>query len=213
MRLLFSLGLAFLSMQLNAQINDSPVGLAHYVFGSFTEGTVMMRSGEQSTQQLNYNLVTKEMIFEQAGTYLAIAHPEQVDTIVIQERRFVPVNHAFYEYLGGSTYPFFIEHTCTIREEGASTGFGNTNTTAATSIKSLQTDGGAYKLKLPDQFKIIPGHTFYIFKDGKYSKVGNEQQLEKIFPEKRQFIKDWVKKNHTGFSKQAEILPLIMELQ
>ena len=196
-----------------AQINDSPVGLAHYVFSSFTEGTVMLRSGEQSTQQLNYNLVTKEMIFDQAGTYLAIAHPEEVDTVMIQGRRFVPVNHAFYECLGGAVYPFFVEHTCTIREQGASTGFGNTNTTAATSIKSLQTDGGAYKLKLPDQFQVIPGHTFYILRDGKYNRVANEQQLAKIFPKQKQVIRDWVKKNHTVFSKQADMVSLIMALQ
>lgn len=197
----------------SAQTNDKPVRLIHYALDSFINGTVKLKSGEISTQLLNYNLVTKEMIFEKGRAYLAIANPEKVDTIYLKDRKFIPAGDAFYELLGGSTFPLFIEYTCTIKEQGANTGFGTTNTSATTSVKSLMRDGGAYALKLPDEYQIIPGQSFYIRKNSQYYKVNNEQQIIKLFPEKKELIKAWVKNNHTSFSKTRDMLLLAEQIQ
>lgn len=201
------------SLQATGQINDTAVTMVHYVFNSFTPGHVMLKSGEVSIQVLNYNVITREMIFEQGGVYLAIARPEDVDTVFINGRKFIPVSGAFYEYLGGSVYPLFVEYNCTIREKGASTGFGATNTTAAVAIKSLQNEAGAYKLKLPDQFEVTPRQAYYIQMAGKYYKVKNEQQMLKLFPEKKQVIKEWIRNNHTNFSRQDDLLSLVNQIQ
>lgn len=204
----------FLSaLSVDAQTNDKPVKIVHYVFESFTNGSVRLKSGEMYNQSLNYNLVTKEMIFDRGGKYLAIAHPELVDTVYLSQRKFIPVGHAFYEWLGGSNYPLFIEYTCTIKEQGANTGFGNTNTTAATSLKSLITGGGAYSLKLPDEFQVIPGQSFYIRKNDQYSRVNTEQQIIKLFPDKKQQIKEWTKNNHTNFSRPKDMILLAQQIQ
>jgi hypothetical protein len=173
---------------------------------------VLLKSGETYSQNLNYNLVTREMIFEQAGKYLAIANPELVDTVNIDGRKFIPVNKAFYEWLAGSDVPLFIEYTCTIKEQGANTGFGNTTTTAASSQKSLLTDGGAYSLKLPDEYQIIPGRSFYIRINNQYQKANNEQQITKLFPDKKQIIKDWIKTNKTNFSRKEDVASLVQQL-
>lgn len=210
----FVYALFFLNvLSARAQINDKPVKLVHYAFDSFTNGKVVLKSKEVSERNLNYNLLTKEMIFEQGGKYLAIAYPELVDTVYISATKFIPVNNAFYEYLGGSKYPLFIEHTCTIKEQGANTGFGNTNTTASTPLKSLITDGGAYRLQLPDEFKIIRGQSLYIRKDGQYYKANNEQQMIKLFPDKKQLIKDWIKNNNTRFSRPQDMILLVQQIQ
>lgn len=192
---------------------DKPVKLIHYALDSFTTGTVKVKAGNVYSQRLNYNLVTNEMIFEQGGNYMAIAQPENVDTVIVGGRRFIPVGNAFYEFLGGAAYPLFVEHACTIKEQGASTGFGNTNTSATTSIKSVLNDAGAYKLKLPDEFEVIPTHTFYVRKNGEYHKIKNEQQIMKLFPDKKSSIKEWVKTNHTNFSKQEDVMLLVQHIQ
>lgn len=205
----------FLStLSAGAQTNDKPVKLVHYVLDSFANGIVKLRSGKVYTQLLNYNLLTKEMIFEsQPGKYLAIAQPEDVDTVVINERKFIPVNNAFYEWLGGTTYPLFVEFAGTIKEQGAQTGFGTTNTSAATSVKSILKDGGAYALKLPDEFQVISRHSFYIRKNEQYHKANNEQQIIRLFPEKKLIIKDWIKNHNTDFSRQNEMIILMQQIQ
>jgi hypothetical protein len=205
--------LLFSFLSAGAQPNAKLVKLDHYVMDSFASGIVKQKSGQVTNQVLNYNLITKEMIFEQGGQYLAIAQPENIDTVFINQRKFVPVENAFYEYLTGSAYPLFAEYTCKVKEPGAQTGFGKSNTTASVSMQSLIRDGGAYGLKLPDEFEVIPGHSLYIRKEGKFFKIKNEQQLIKLFPGKKEMIRDWIKNNKTNFSRNEDVVSLVQQIQ
>lgn len=190
------------------------IKLIHYVFDEFSPGTVKMKSGETSNQVLNYNILTNEMIFDNEGKYLAISQPENVDTVYINERRFIPLNNKFYELLVASGTPLLLEFTASVSEPGTSTGYGGTsNTTASTSFKSLVGVGGAYELKLPDGFKVIPGFAYWIMQDGKLERAGSEKQITKIFPYKKQVIHDFVKANNTNFSKREDIIKLVKEVE
>jgi len=197
---------------LSGQTNHIPVKLIHYVLDSFATGKVMVRSGQIHNQVLNYNIVTEEMIFRENNKFLAIAYPEDVDTILIHERKFIPVNNVFYELISNNKYPLFVKFTSTVKEPGTQTGFGATNTTAATSLKSLIREGGAYVLKLPDDFQIIPVRTFFVRKNMHYYPFNNEQQFTRLFPEKKQFIREWIKDLKTNFSKQEDLILLIKQL-
>lgn len=169
-----------------------------------------MKSGETSNQVLNYNILTNEMIFNNAEKYLAIASPENVDTIYINNRKFIPLNNKFYEVLVNSNTPLLLEFTSTISDPGASTGYGGTSTTtAATSFKSLVNTGGAYELKLPDGFTVKPGYAYWIMKDGKLEKAANAKQLIKIFPDKKDMINDAVKKNDLKLSRREDIISMV----
>lgn len=197
-----------------AQNTNQPVALTQYVFNQFTPGIVKMKSGDASNQTLNYNIVTDEMIFDNNGTYMAIAQPENVDTVYIRERKFVTLNNKFYELLGSGKAPLLLEFTATIHEPGTPTGYGGTsNTTAASALKSLISTSGAYSMKLPDGYTVIPGFAFLILKNGKLEKAGSEKQLIKIFPDKKDVIKDLVKKNNTNFSKREDIIALIKQVE
>ncbi len=211
--LFFTVALLFNSV-IKAQQPDPSVQLVHYVFNEFTPGIVKMKSGETFNQVLNYNTLTSEMIFDNNGKYLAIAEPENVDTVFISNRKFIPFDNKFYEVLVNSSMPLLLEYTATISEEGASTGYGNASTTTATtSYKSLVNSGGAYALKLPDGYKVIPKNTFLIMKNGKLEKAGSEKQLSKIFPDKKDMIKDLVKKNNINFSKREDVIELVKQIE
>ena len=212
MKLVYRL-LLFSTLSVNAQTNDKPVRLVHYAFDAFSTGQVKLKSGEIYNQSLNYNLVTQEMIFEQNGKYLAIAHPESVDTVYLNDTKFIPVGDAFYEWLGGSNIPLFIEYNCTIKEQGVNTGFGTTKTGAATPVKALLKDGGAYALKLPDEYEILPVKSFYIRKNQQYYKINNQQQIIKLFPEKKEVLQGWIKNNKTRFSEKNDMKLLIGQIQ
>ncbi|MEO8819686.1 MAG: hypothetical protein ABI267_00050 [Ginsengibacter sp.] len=197
-----------------AQHPTQGVKLIQYAFDEFTPGNVKMKSGETSSQILNYNIVTNEMIFDNNGTYLAIAQPENVDTVYISDRKFIPLNNKFYEVLVNGKMPLLLEFTATILEPGTPTGYGGTSrTTAAQAFKSLINTGGAYSLKAPDGFKVIQGYNFLIMKNNQLQKAGSETQLEKIFSDKKEIIKDFVKKNKTNFSKREDMIALIKQVE
>lgn len=199
---------------LSAQDVNKPVLLSHYVLDTFTTGSVKVKSGIVSTQKLNYNILTGEMIYDDKGKLLAIGNPGDVDTIAVSGRSFVPVNNKFFEVLSNTPLPLLLEFTFTIDEPGASVGYGNaTPSTNATSLKTLIGTGSVYEVKLPDDFKVIPGYAFWIRKEGQLLKAGSVQQLIKIFPGKKSLIKEQVKKNKTNFSNPGDVINIVTNIQ
>lgn len=200
------------ALHVNAQ--QGIVKLTHYALDNFAPGTVKMKSGAVYQQVLNYNILTEEVIFENGNTLLAVSDQQNIDTVIIAGRTFVPVNKVFYELLDNAKLPLLMEYTYTIREPGTSVGYGITSsTTSAAAIKDLIQSGGAYSLKLPDNFEVLPGYAFWVRKDGKYMKFGNAQQLAKIFPDKKDKIKELVAGNHTDFSKRNDVILLLQQVQ
>jgi len=197
-----------------AQHPIQTVKLVQYVFDEFMPGTVKLKSGETSIRNLNYNIITNEMVFKENEKFAAIANPENVDTVYIADRKFIPLNNKFYEVLVMGKMPLLEEFTASVIEPGTSIGYGSTTESgAASSYQSLIRDGGAYGLKLPDGFKVMPKQAFFILQNGKLEKMGNEKQLAKIFPDKKDMIKSLVKKNNTNFSKREDVVAMVKELE
>ncbi|MEP7251990.1 MAG: hypothetical protein ABI683_06405 [Ginsengibacter sp.] len=194
----------------NAQSNDRPVLLTHYVFNEFTPGIVKLKTGAVTAQLLNYNIITNEMIFNNNGKYMAISDSDGVDTIIINERKFVPVNKKFYEVLVESKLPLLEEFTAKIMTRGALMGYGqNSDVSAVTSYKSLLSNGHSYELVLPSGFTVKPGYIFWILKDGQFEKISSSKQIIKTFPEKKDLINETIKKNDLKLSKREDIIMLI----
>lgn len=214
MKKYFLISLLFFMGNVYAQRPINVVKLIQYTFDAFVPGTVKMKSGETYQQNLNYNIITNEMVFEDNGKYTAIADPANVDTVYINDRKFIPLNNKFYEVLVGGNLPLLYESTASVTEPGVSTGYGGTTTTsAASSYQSLLRDGSAYNLKLPEGYNVIPKHEFYIMKSGKLEKAGSEKRLAKLFPDKKDQIRDFVKNNKTDFSKREDVAELVKQIE
>lgn len=202
--------------QAQAQSANTVLGntLSHYVLDKFYPGKVYLGSGEVSDRLLNYNALTKEMIFEDKGKYLAIANPQNVDSVIIAGRKFIPGNQKFYEWIAGNSYPLMAEYICSIKEEAASAGYGiNPENAASNSLKSLYGTGTVYALQLPDNFKVESKVVYYLRKDQQYHKIQQARHLANLLPGKKQFINEWVKARGTDFSKRDELAALVAQLQ
>ena len=209
LKYLFILTVAFLGTRVHAQ----KVHIYHYVFDTFQKGKVKVKTGVTSEQTINYNILTNEMIYDDGGKFMAIGNAADVDTVFINDRKFVPVANKFYEVLTNTAAPLMMEFTATIEQPGASVGYGNASAaTNATSINTLVQSGDVYGLKLPDDFKVTPGYVFYILKDGNYQKFSSAKQLANIFPDKKQMINDLLKKNKTKFSRREDLIALLEQI-
>lgn len=179
--------------------------LSHYVFPSFTAGTVKQKSGEINKAVLNYNSVTEEMIFEQGGQNLALDKTENIDTVFIQNRRFVPFGNVFYEIATNTPATLFIQHKTQLIPPGNNTGLGTSQTAAITNITDLKAAGLAYKLKLPDDYKVINKTVYWLRKNNNYYLIKNEKNLEDLFTDKAAAIKKYVKDNKLNFRNPDDI--------
>ena len=83
-----------MSSDVSAQDNtDRP--LTKFLFPSFTEGYVVMKEGKKFSALLNYNMVDQIMVTELNGTYRYATRMEEIDTIYLEYRKFVPVDKVF----------------------------------------------------------------------------------------------------------------------
>ncbi len=214
MRSIFILIFFFIIGNSNGQHLNREVKLSHYAFDDFTPGMVKLKGGETYSKLLNYNIVTNEMIFENEGKFLAIANPENVDTVLINDRKFIPLNNKFYEVLINSNLPLLLEFTAAVNEPGVSVGYGSASATSASySLKSLITSGDVYELKLPEGFTVIPGYSYWILKNNKIERADSKKQLMNIFPAKKERINELVKKNNTNFSKRDDLIELVKQIE
>ncbi len=190
------------------------VAVTHYVFDHFSKGNVLQKNGSTDQAMLNYNVLSREIVFESSpGQFMALASPEKVDTVFIEGRKFIPVNKEFYELLTSGPIFLLLQYECTVKEPGASIGYGMTTVTSASvAVKSLIRNGGAYSLVLPDGFEVAPAYTYWILKDGRYNKINNVKQVIALAPGKKQQLTEFVKKNNTSFSKRQDVIALVQQL-
>jgi hypothetical protein len=193
---------------------QQPAASSHYVFPVFSKGKVLQKNGEVAEAMLNYNVLSGEIIFESSpGQYLALANPEQADTVFILDRKFVPVNSKFYELLTATVYSLFLEYTCTVKDPGSDIGYGiKSASTASNAVKNLIQSGGVYSLKLPDNFEITLNSAYWIFKDGKYQKANSAKQIIAIVPDKKDKVNELIKRNNTDFSRKKDVVDLVQQL-
>lgn len=173
-----------------------------------------MKNGIKNDASLNYNSLTEEMIFENNGIKLAVSQLDKIDTIFVKGLKFVPVNNKFLELVYQSKYALFAEHKCSIKDPGKPAGYGGTSQTSATSTYSSYFSGGqVYELKLPEGYQTKPFIEYWIQKDGKLTRFLSLHQLSKLFSDKENLFKVFVKKQGVKYNDSASLLELIKFLE
>ena len=188
--------------------------LSHYLFPEFTKGVVLMKTGVKNEALLNYNSLTEEMIFDNKGTKLALGQLDQVDTVYIQNRKFFPLNKKFVEIVYQSKYALYAEHKCNVKDPGKPAAYGGTSQTSATTTYSSYFSGGqVYELKLPEGFETRPFIDYWLKKDGEVNKFLSVRQMSKLFGEKENLCKAYLKKNDVKYENQEGIVEMIKFLE
>ena len=172
-----------------------------------------MKDGGKNETLLNYNSLTEEMIFENNGQKKAIGINEilLVDTVFIKDRKFVALNGKFVELVYHSKWDLYVEHKCKVEEQGKPAGYGGTTQTgAATSVTSLYTQGRVvYDLKLPDDYKTKPYSIYWLKNNGELYKFMNMRELKKLYEDKKELFKKYLKINRVKYQDQEAIIQLI----
>lgn len=183
---------------------------SHYLFPVFSKGVVVMKSGNMDAK-LNYNTVTEEMVFEQEGQNMAIGNIESIDTVIIQNRKFVPVGKVFYELLVNGQVTLYFQHKGKLVETKTnSPALGASSETASNvSYSTLLTTSGIYGLKLPADYTVIDMSTYRLMVNGKLSTFSNKKQLLKILPDQSTLLDKFISDNKLDINKLDQLIKLI----
>lgn len=185
------------------------VSITHYIFPDFVNAKVIFKTGVPVDSKMNYNSILQEMIYSDKGKLMAMANLQLVDTVLLEGRKFIPVDKVFYEVLIDGDIALCAQYTCSIIPPGQPAAYGGTSqTSAVTNYSSLNSGGQLYQLTLPTDYKLSPMCIYWIKKDGDYYRAYNLNQFTKVFSAKADEIKAWAKKNKPDFKNQDDVLKL-----
>jgi len=189
---------------------DSAVNLPNFLMPSFTRSLVKFKSGEVKTAVLNYNVVDQEMVVKQVDAYMVLDNPQLIDTILMNDRKFVPFKEAFYEVALTGPVTLFIQHKINAEDEGTPTGYGAASKSATpVYVKQLYGPTGSVNLRIPDNVKLTDATDYWISKDNSMEKFTNKRQFLKIFKDKEKEINQYIDKNNISFKKPEDIVKLV----
>lgn len=198
----------------NVSAQKHKVEIYHYVFPEFIKGTVLMKSGTKNTAMLNYNALTDEMIFDQNGKKLAMAHLPDIDTVYIEGRRFFPMENKFVELLYQNKYELYVLYRANIVDPGKPAAYGGTSqTSSTTSYSSILSGGQAYELELPQGTETKGSLDYWLKKDGKVTIFLNLRQLAKQFDQKSAEFKKYVKENKVNYENPESLIGLVKYME
>ncbi len=159
---------------------------------------------------MNYNTVTEKFVFDKNGLLYDMMNTELIDTVYLDNRKFVPVGKIFHEVLVEAPICLFIQHRSSLQSPGAPAGYGGTSQVSNTkSYSSIELESGRYNLNLPSDFTVRPDPVYWVRKGSTYDSFINEKQFLKIFPGREEELKKYIKQNKIKFDKIASVVILV----
>ena len=196
-----------------AQNLDTLQNLPNLLLPKFTRGIVRMKNGGINSAILNYDLVGQRMVFLQRNLTLVLDKPQEIDTIFLANRTFVPFEKGFYEILVKAPLTLFKENKCYLELKGTPIGFGAiSQTTGPSYIQQIYGPTGAINLMVPFNYKVVDDSEYWIRRDGSMLRFSSRKQFLRNFPERAQELKQHIRRSKTDFGKTEDVVALVMYL-
>jgi hypothetical protein len=209
-RILVTIVLLCIVISLKSQTVDTLKNLPNLLFPTFSWGVVTLKTGVKNKAMLNYNTVTQELVFMQKGKYLVLDNPQDIDTVILWNKIFIPFDAAFYELAVTGPVTLFIQHKSYVEQPGYPTGYGAKSQSASpNAVSTIYGASGPINLKLPNDYKVFDDTEFWIRKGETMTKFGSKRQFLKIFPDKENELSKFINKKKTDFNSIPQVLMLV----
>lgn len=177
-----------------------------FVFPVYQQGKVYYKSTEVIGGLLNYETLTKQMLFKQNNQVLSLGYPEATDSVVLGNRVFVYSKmREFFEKIPLGKGDLYVENSMKQVSEGRAVAYGGySQVSNAQSLNSISTlDGGQTQsfthLSENEKFKAVSETLFWVKKGDKFISVHSRKQVLKAFPEKKERIAEYIDHNKINF--------------
>jgi hypothetical protein len=189
---------------------NSDNSMPQYYFSKFSEARVRMKNGQVQTQNMNYNIITEKMVFTKGDKFYDLTNPEVVDTITLEKANFVLVGKSFFEVLCSGRLNLYIQHFGSLVPPGKAVGYGGTSQLASADyVSNIKLDGMQYNLKIPSDYSVLSKQTYWIRIGEQWSDFGTEKQFLKLFPDKAEQIKDYMKAQKLKFDRTENMARVV----
>jgi hypothetical protein len=121
----------------------------------------------------------------------------------------VPAEKGFLELLIAGPATFYFEHKCNLTPMGSSVGYGQkSQSVGPTDMRRLEIPGDVVHIELPPNVEITPASVCWVRRGDEMFKFTGTNQFLKIFPEKGDQLKKYIKSEKINFKNREDILKL-----
>lgn len=202
--------LYFLPVANSQSYTDSVIQRQSYLFENFIDGSVLLKSGEISRAPLNYCSYDQTVLFKKDGKILTLTGLASVDTVYINEKKFVPFNDMVYEVINTTgKVELYVSYVSEVRpliatadHNGTSVQDNNQVSNTVSNVYVSRPFKGDFTLEITKRYWLKMYKKLY--------KANNVKDFLKVFRESTNpSIGEFVKQNHIDFKSEADLVKLI----
>lgn len=180
------------------------------LFNKYTNGSVLLKNGLKISTQLNYDTSNKTMMYQQNGQEMILLNNNEVDTIYISNRKFIPYNKVYVEFVETKNNNIILINWNLKQKYRGNKGAYSQIT--QNKVETLNTSYWTHDEYQNQSTEIVD----FVRKNEYWFRIGNEQRtcknekdLIKIFPEKKNEILQYIKENKVEFNNPSDAIKLI----
>jgi len=197
----------------HAQFVTDSSRIKTFLYKDFKDGYVLMKSGVVEEAPLNYNSEDQGIYFIRNGKQMILTGLEEIDTIYLQNKKFVPLKSALFEVITDSTETFaFISYSNKIKPLVATADQGGSSKKSSNQVSNTVTSVYVNGVNQNHVAVEISKH-YWIIRKKKIHRADNITQVKKIFPDRSREIEKFITDNNISFVSDADILKLARFIQ
>lgn len=187
--------------------------ISHYVFPEFKDGVILMKDGTKVASLLNYNSASEQVVYIDKGNKLALSDGtiEKVDTVFIQDKKFVLVDGNFMEVISGSNFDMYVNYRCKVTlPKDDDSGYGNkSRTSSSRTYRRAVGMEGMFELTLPDEYIVKPYTEYIIINNDGVHTIKSIRHLKRIYKGNKQEVKEYANKEDVSLDEVESIIKFV----
>jgi hypothetical protein len=201
---------ALCSLLMKAQSVDDSIPLKTMLFEKFIGGSVLMKSGEVESAPLNYNTDNQTVVFIKNKQYLVLTGLESIDTVYMQNKKFIPVNKSIFSVVTESApITLLASYSNTIHPLVSTADHNGSSKQSASQVSNTVTDVYATKL-YKDNYSVEIKKHYWFKKNGQLYKVTPKKQFINSFPSRTgKQIDKFIDDNKINFTYEPDLVKLV----
>ncbi len=175
----------------------------------YYEGIVLMKNKAKTSAKLNYDTANKKMMYMQDGNEMILLNNDQVDTVFISDRKFIPLHTVYLEVIQVNNESIFIDWFIKNKYRGNRGAYGQITQNKVETINTTHWTNSEYKIQNAEVFDRENANVYWFYINDQPVKCRNEKDLLKLFPNKNNEIKAFIKEQKINFKQVPNALQLI----
>lgn len=192
-------------------ITAQEVDSTQFLFRNFENALIYYKDGRIFQVPINYNLLTGYFLFKDKNDndqLKSFAEPKMVELIKIGERVFLPTEKGATEIIQVDP-PFHVQYRGKIRNEEKLGAYGvRSATSAIATYSSIETDGVSHRLQTEKEILAGVYQLYRIVVNKKKKSFSTEKQFLKIYPKRKDILKQYIDENKIDFHSVDQVLQL-----